>query len=75
MQFFFFKLHPKFTDLINSDDYIGKITSKSIRLFLSRFHSKTDLNLIEKDIISSEKMRNSGNYMHDNAHSFFGKVF
>ena len=29
---FFFKLLPKFNDFINSDDCIGTITSKSIRL-------------------------------------------
>ena len=29
---FFFKFLPKFTDFINSDDCIGKITSKSIRM-------------------------------------------
>ena len=29
--FFFFKLLPKFSNSINYDDFIGKITSKSIR--------------------------------------------
>ena len=29
---FFLELLPKFNDFINSDDYIGKIASKSIRL-------------------------------------------
>ena len=36
------------------------------------------MNLIKKGIISSKKMRNSGNYklyMYDYAHSFFGKDF
>ena len=28
-----FKLLPKFSDFINSDDYIGKITSTSITLY------------------------------------------
>ena len=29
---FFFELLSKFSDIINSDDCIGKITSKSVRL-------------------------------------------
>ena len=29
----FFNLPPKFSDFINSDDFIGQITSKSIRLY------------------------------------------
>ena len=31
--------------------------------------------MIKKKIISSEKMKNSGNYINDYAHSFFGKDF
>ena len=34
-----------------------------------------DLNLIKEGIISTEKMRNSGNYVYDYAHSLFGKDF
>ena len=34
-----------------------------------------DLNLIKKKIISSEKMRNSGNHINIYSHSFFGKDF
>ena len=30
--FFFLEILPKFSDFINSDDWIGKIASKSIRL-------------------------------------------
>ena len=30
---------------------------------------------MRKEIISGEKIRNSGNYTNDNAHSFFGKDF
>ena len=41
---FFFKLLPKFSGFINSDDCIGKITSKSIRL-----ETRKDLNLIERN--------------------------
>ena len=29
---FFFEILPKLSDFVNSGDYIGKITSKSIRL-------------------------------------------
>ena len=70
----FFKLLPKFDDFINSDDCIGKMTSKPIRNF-PVFNKNFFLNLIIKEIISSEKMRNSGNYIYDNAHSIFGKDF
>ena len=70
----FFKLHPKFKDFINSDDCIGKMISKFIRLY-SVFYCNSFFNLIEKGIISSEKMRNSGYYMYGYAHSFFGKDF
>ena len=30
---FFFEILPKFSDFVNSDDWIGKITSKSIKLY------------------------------------------
>ena len=30
---FFFKLLTKFIDFINYDDFIGKVTSKSIKLY------------------------------------------
>ena len=33
------------------------------------------LNLIKNGIISGEKIRNSGKYIYDYAHSFFGKDF
>ena len=42
---------------------------------LFSFYIKKYFNLIRKGIISSEKMRNSGNYNYDYAHSFFGKDF
>ena len=38
-----------------------------------QFYSKTYLSLMKKKHISSDKMRNSGNYIYDYAHSFFGK--
>ena len=52
-------LLPKFSDFINSDDCMGKITSKSVRLY-PVFNQKKDINLIKIGIISSEKVRNSG---------------
>ena len=70
---FFFKLLPKFSDLINSGDCIGKITSKSIRLYPVFIEKK--INLIKKGIISCEKRINSGNYNNDYAHSLFGEDF
>ena len=74
LQYFVFKLLPKFKDLINSDDCIGKITLKSIRLY-PVFIKKKDLNLIRKGITCSGKMRNSGNYNYDYVHSYLGKYF
>ena len=55
---------PKFGGFENFDDCIGNITSKSIRLQLNK-----------KLFFSSKKMRNSGNCIHDYAHSFIGKDF
>ena len=40
-----------------------------------QFYLRKKLNLIKKGIISRENMRNSGNYIHDYADSFFGKDF
>ena len=57
--FAFFKLLPKFSDFINSVDCIGKITSKSIRLY-TVFNKKNGFNKI--NIISGEKIRNSDNF-------------
>ena len=41
----------------------------------SQFLFKKDLNFLKKEIISNEKMKNSGNYNYAYAHSFFGKDF
>ena len=40
-----------------------------------QFLFKKIFELNKKGIISGEKMRNSGNYNYDYAHSFFGKDF
>ena len=32
LQFFFFEIHPEFSDFVNSDNCSGKFTSKSIRI-------------------------------------------
>ena len=56
----FNKIIPKLSDFVNSDDFIEKS-----HLYLSDYNQflfKKDLDLIKKGIISSEKMRNSGNY-------------
>ena len=55
VQFFFFKLLPKFSDFINSDDYAGKITSEYIRL-QPVFFSKKDLKITKNRFFSSEKL-------------------
>ena len=42
--FIYKKLYPKFSNFINSDDYIGKITSKSIGIYSGFiFHSFQDI--------------------------------
>ena len=66
---FFSELFPKQRDFVNSDDYIRKITPKSIRLYLL-FNSKLRYEVNEKLIFYSEEIRNSGNYIYDYAHSF-----
>ena len=71
---FFFKLLPNFTDFENSDDSIGKITSKSIRL-QPVFIQKNNLKQIKKQIFSGGKLKNSDNYIYHYAHSFFGEDF
>ena len=63
----------KVSDFVNSDYYIGKITSKSIRL-QPVFNLKKDLKLKITDF-SCEKIRNSSNYIYNYAHSFFGEDF
>ena len=40
-----------------------------------QFLVQKDLNLFKNEIISCEKMRNTGNYIYDYTHSFFGKDF
>ena len=69
--YFILKLLLKFSDFINFDDCIRKITLKYIRLslFLSK---KKNLNSIKKEIISSE-IKNVGNHNHNYAHSVSGE--
>ena len=67
LPFFFFKLIAKFSDFMNSDDYIGKITSN-----LSEYIQILLKNKIKKWNISNEKMRN---WEKMRKHSFFGKDF
>ena len=53
---------------------IRKITSKSIRLQQkNRFKNRFEVS--NKDIFSSVKMRNSGNFICNYAHSFSGEDF
>ena len=70
---FFFKLFQKCINFINSDDRIGKISLKSIRLI--QFLLKNKFKYNKKGIIYNGKIRNSGNHIYDFAHSFFGKDF
>ena len=39
-----FNLLPKFSDFISSDDCIGKITAKSIRLYPFLFRKRVEFN-------------------------------
>ena len=51
------------------------VSEKSHQILLECIQFSFYLNLIKKGFISSEKMRNSGKYNYDYAHSFFGKDF
>ena len=69
----FFLLLQQFSDFINSDDCIGKITQKSINLY--PFYSKKKIQFNKKWILSGEKIKNSSNFNHDHALSLYGKDF
>ena len=64
---FSFKLLSKLSVIINSNDCIRKIISKSIRINPDFIFKK--LNFIKEVTISSEKMKNEGNHKYDYAHS------
>ena len=68
------RILPKFNNFVNSDDCIGKITSKYIRL-QPVFIQKTKIEVNKKQTFSNEKMRNPGNCIYDYAHSFFVEDF
>ena len=69
----FFKwIFPKISGFVNSADWIGKITSKSIRL-QRVFIEKRGFEVDKKRFFSSEKKINSSNCIYDYAHSFFGE--
>ena len=64
MRFFFAVfsyLLPKFSNFVNADGCIGKMTSKSIRINTIFISQKIEFDKIL--IFSSEKMINSGNYI------------
>ena len=51
---FFLELLSEFSDFVNSDDYVGKITSKSIGQYPVFIFFKY-LNILKEGIISGEK--------------------
>ena len=55
LHFFFFKLLLKFSDFTDSDDCMGKITSKSIRLYSDKFNFF--FNLIKKGLFLVKKLK------------------
>ena len=61
-----FEIPPKFSDFVNSYDFIGKFTSKSIELPPVFIKDKLQVN---------KKIRNSVNCIYEYAHSFFGEDF
>jgi len=67
----FFELLPKLSDSKNYNDFIGKITSNSITLNPVFVQCK----ILSQKNFSSDKMKNSGNYIYDYAYSFFGEDF
>ena len=72
--FFFFQITSK---VQRFDKFWWLYQKNHIKLYKTiwSFYWKKDLNLIKKEIISSEKMKNSGNCNYDYTHSFFGKDF
>ena len=72
LQFFFFKLLLKLTGLLNSDDCIGKIISKSIRLKPVFIKKWFEVN--KKQVFSSEKLINSGNCITAPIPYIFGRL-
>ena len=65
-------MHPKFSDFVNSDDYNGKSTYKSIKLYTVLIQKRFEAN--KKEVISSKKIENyASDYNY--AHSFFGEDF
>ena len=72
----FLEILLKFRDFVNSDDCIGKITSKSIILQIKQpVFIKKKLILPNIRFFLVKKMRNAGNCIYDYAHSFFGADF
>ena len=57
---FFFGILPKFSDFVNSNYFIGKIT-RNLSDY-NQFLFKKIYEINKKQIFSEEKMRNSGNY-------------
>ena len=70
----FFKILPKFSDFVNSDDCIEKKTHENLSDY-NQFLLILFCMLIKKQIFYCEKMRNSGNSYSDYGHLFFGKDF
>ena len=61
LQFFFFKLLPRFNDFVNCDNGIKKLHQNLSDYML--LYSKKRLKINKKGIISSEKMKNAGDYI------------
>ena len=59
----FFEILPMFSDFVNSDGYIGKITSKSSDYSQVLLKNIFDVNKIQ--FFSIENMRNSSNHIYD----------
>ena len=73
LQFFFFELLQKFNDFVNSDDCIGKITSKSISLY-PIFIKKKDLKSIKNRFFLVKKLEIQV-IIYDYAYSFSETIF
>ena len=54
---------------------VSKISHQNILDYIQFLFLKKFLNFMKTEIVSSEKIRNSGIYIYDYAHSFFGEDF
>ena len=70
----FLEILSRFSDFVNSDDCIRK---NHIQIYqtTTSFYEKKNLKYIKNKFYSSEKLKNSGNFIYEYAYSLFGQDF